>query len=512
LRKAAEQGDAGAQCNLGVCYDCVGRGVEQDDAQAVAWYRKAAEQGHAGAQRKLGIMYGGGRGVEQDDAQAGVWYRKAAEQGDTYAQACIRGLDATDHEQLAAYAERAEEAVRGVANRELKQSMVRLQRSLVHQFCRLAQGEEATPAPGAVFAEMKELADAEVERLSALTARCAEKYASLTLRWGFVARTIQPMADAPGAPAPAQPDVPVWFPGRDGATAARSPLLPKGQTGRDDYLAYLAIRASWATLTFHPLLARLARAFNNAKFPEELGFGGFPLALQPSKFKLLEGAGLNTVLRCGPPKSEARMRAKVRGDYSAPGDSEHPEDPRGKYLLDVARATFTFEDPYALSVFFELLKRTFTVVRVKNKLADTEHLEPMERTNVLINVKVDDPMCGLPHIAEVQLILQDFALIKRTLHKVSAARHTARLHVSHSRGRTSHCCLLVSSTMSSAPRPTRSCCCRSSSPALWPHAANATRSARPRSAARAVRKCRPCPRVKQRASSPRSGCRRWKSS
>ena len=63
-----------------------GRGVEQDDEQAVFWYRKAAEQGDATAQCYLGCDVRSGHGVEQDDEQAVFWYRKAAEQGDANAQ------------------------------------------------------------------------------------------------------------------------------------------------------------------------------------------------------------------------------------------------------------------------------------------------------------------------------------------------------------------------------------------------------------------------------------------
>jgi TPR repeat protein len=58
-----------------------GRGVIQDDVEAVKWYRKAAEQGYAIAEDNLGWMYQNGRGVVQDDAEAIKWYRKAAEQG-----------------------------------------------------------------------------------------------------------------------------------------------------------------------------------------------------------------------------------------------------------------------------------------------------------------------------------------------------------------------------------------------------------------------------------------------
>ena len=34
-----------------------GRGVEQDYATAVEWFRKAADQGDANAQYNLGVMY-----------------------------------------------------------------------------------------------------------------------------------------------------------------------------------------------------------------------------------------------------------------------------------------------------------------------------------------------------------------------------------------------------------------------------------------------------------------------
>ncbi len=84
-RKAAEQGQAGAQCNLGVCYRN-GQGVTQDYNEAVRWYRKAAEQGQADAQNNLGLCYANGRGVTKDYNEAVRWYRKAAEQGNAGAQ------------------------------------------------------------------------------------------------------------------------------------------------------------------------------------------------------------------------------------------------------------------------------------------------------------------------------------------------------------------------------------------------------------------------------------------
>ena len=84
-RKAADQGTVGAQFNLGLMYSA-GQGVPQDDAEAVKWYRKAADQGNANAQFGLGLMYGDGWGVPQDYAEAVKWYRKAADQGSGWAQ------------------------------------------------------------------------------------------------------------------------------------------------------------------------------------------------------------------------------------------------------------------------------------------------------------------------------------------------------------------------------------------------------------------------------------------
>ena len=85
FRPLAEQGDAGAQINLGVMYED-GRGVPQDHAEAVKWFKMAAAQGNAEAQHNLGFMYGHGEGVPQDYAEAVKWFRKAANQGVARAQ------------------------------------------------------------------------------------------------------------------------------------------------------------------------------------------------------------------------------------------------------------------------------------------------------------------------------------------------------------------------------------------------------------------------------------------
>ncbi len=55
-----------------------GEGVPQDYAQAVYWYRKAADQGNADAQLNLGRMYDNGRGVPQDAVIAYALYNISA--------------------------------------------------------------------------------------------------------------------------------------------------------------------------------------------------------------------------------------------------------------------------------------------------------------------------------------------------------------------------------------------------------------------------------------------------
>jgi TPR repeat protein len=80
FRKAADQGDADAQVNLGGLYQ-VGRGVPRDDAEGVRWFRLAAEKGNAAAQHNLGLAYEHGGSVDRNFSEAARWYILAAEQG-----------------------------------------------------------------------------------------------------------------------------------------------------------------------------------------------------------------------------------------------------------------------------------------------------------------------------------------------------------------------------------------------------------------------------------------------
>ena len=83
LKARAEQGDVSAQLRLGTAY-VKGRGVQQNDAEALKWYRLAAEQGEARAHANLALMYEGGLGVAQDYVEALKWANLAATLDDEF--------------------------------------------------------------------------------------------------------------------------------------------------------------------------------------------------------------------------------------------------------------------------------------------------------------------------------------------------------------------------------------------------------------------------------------------
>ena len=92
LEIKAGQGDARAQCDLGIIYE-IGRGVPRNYEKAAEWYQKASDQGNALAQFKLGGLCLSGRGVPPDEAKGFELYQKAAvnrmyerDPGDAYAK------------------------------------------------------------------------------------------------------------------------------------------------------------------------------------------------------------------------------------------------------------------------------------------------------------------------------------------------------------------------------------------------------------------------------------------
>ena len=77
LLEKAENGDVESQFQVAEKYH-VGLGTDENEVEAVEWYKKAALQGHVESMRKLGLIYYiGGDGVPEDDAESEKWYTMA---------------------------------------------------------------------------------------------------------------------------------------------------------------------------------------------------------------------------------------------------------------------------------------------------------------------------------------------------------------------------------------------------------------------------------------------------
>src|ERR1044071_833981 len=121
-RKAAHEGDAGAQSDLGWLYTH-GRGVETNYVEAAKWYRKSAEQGNSISQHWLGHIYLSGNGVDKDEVEAFKWFRQAAEKGSIAAQgdlgrmyASARGVEQNSEEAIKWYRKAAEAGIPAIQN------------------------------------------------------------------------------------------------------------------------------------------------------------------------------------------------------------------------------------------------------------------------------------------------------------------------------------------------------------------------------------------------------------
>jgi TPR repeat protein len=77
--------DPREQNDLAVMYQ-LGKGVKQNDSEAIKWYRKAAERNLPLAQSNLGWMLEHGRGVDTDPVSAMFWYKLAAHGGEPNGQ------------------------------------------------------------------------------------------------------------------------------------------------------------------------------------------------------------------------------------------------------------------------------------------------------------------------------------------------------------------------------------------------------------------------------------------
>jgi TPR repeat protein len=77
---AAEQGNIIAFGDVGYCYQ-MGMGVVRDYGEALKWLRRGVEHDERFAEAHLGEMYKNGWGIPQDDVEAVKWFRRSADQG-----------------------------------------------------------------------------------------------------------------------------------------------------------------------------------------------------------------------------------------------------------------------------------------------------------------------------------------------------------------------------------------------------------------------------------------------
>lgn len=126
LKLLATEGDTGAQLKLAGFYESGSEGVEEDEGEALKWYRLSAENYNAVAQERLGwIYYMGMCGVDEDEGEALKWFQLSAKQGNanaleqvgTFHDLGLGGLNESDTEALKWYQAAAEKGNAGAAEK-----------------------------------------------------------------------------------------------------------------------------------------------------------------------------------------------------------------------------------------------------------------------------------------------------------------------------------------------------------------------------------------------------------
>ena len=113
-------GDAEEQYRLGWMYN-TGTWLEQDQKEAVKWYRKSAEQGNGFAQFSLALTYDAGLlGVKQDNVTAYAWYNFAAAHEDENGKTLDKFRSRLSKEMTPEHITKAEELVKEMVKKNPK--------------------------------------------------------------------------------------------------------------------------------------------------------------------------------------------------------------------------------------------------------------------------------------------------------------------------------------------------------------------------------------------------------
>lgn len=156
FKKSADQHFVGGYYGLGKAYAC-GKGVPEDQAQAMRFYLQAAELPEA--DMRIGDMYLYGSGVKQDRTQAMNWYEKAAkagsieadiELGDLYQSNTSPGRD--DGRAVQWYSKAAEA---GDATGEAMMGLLYASNSPLHDYARAVPWLQKASQQGIAMAQLE---------------------------------------------------------------------------------------------------------------------------------------------------------------------------------------------------------------------------------------------------------------------------------------------------------------------------------------------------------------------
>eukprot|EP00746_Dinoflagellata_sp_MGD_P149341 gnl/MRDRNA2_/MRDRNA2_81387_c0_seq2.p1 gnl/MRDRNA2_/MRDRNA2_81387_c0~~gnl/MRDRNA2_/MRDRNA2_81387_c0_seq2.p1 ORF type:complete len:932 (+),score=160.01 gnl/MRDRNA2_/MRDRNA2_81387_c0_seq2:129-2924(+) len=217
------------------------------------------------------------------------------------------------------------------------------------------------------------------------------KYKKVSTRWWYLACTI------------------VTF-----DPSQRQPV-PAGMTDNQKYVNWLCTRAAQLQPVFCRFCEAVCSIFNTSAIGDICSFFGLEsceyfLPLACAALQFTNDSNIIVRHRVGPHKSEDRALAKSQEKWLQKPEFE---DPKAQYAVtDCLRVTFEFEDPYVAALFVHALLSYFGkekgITRLVNRYVDGKHHQP---PNINMNIKFG----GI--LAEVQILLCDILIIKRTLHK-----------------------------------------------------------------------------------------------
>lgn len=313
---------------------------------------------------------------------------------------------------------------------------------------------------------LRKKSEAESNRLGELMAETYDVWASLP-DW----RTVEnvPSFDkrrAQDKEKPHQLNLCSWW-GEDGRTCTWDPSntwIPELQNGCglvEDRIRWFTQRAAWARCNFETIFSNVVKAFNDAEEANDLGLDPqnilrkwnhehpnhplyeFPFpkdaSLCQEGFSMAERVkvggdylvhGRHAALQIGPVKDVARAGAKVEEFLKRDDLEQYPDLKRcpEKYICDWLRGRVIFAHPLQLTLFFWYLKsentnENFEVIACKNKLKE----RPETDTSVSFQLLVSMGSRGESHVAELQLLLDNFLVAKDLEHKYYEFRRAEKL-------------------------------------------------------------------------------------